>query len=328
MSAPPKTPDGEPEQRATDAPPVDAAHESEGRMEPGAPAAGPAPDMPQIARSADQPRRRRRRRRRPRLDPAGADRAAPAESPAAPPQALGHQAAAEGSPTVPAEEAASPQPTPGTPPRKRRRRRRRPPPEGSAVQAAAGEPTAALSGAAVQPSSTTERKEPRRSRAPRRPDGPHRTSREERPRERNNRREQSSGPRADADRGARGKRDKRSGRGPTDRARHRDREEARNKPAPKLHHLETVVDRGFEDVPDPATEGATRRADWTILKRTTADQRTARAVSMIYVLRRDGVETEFAQLSAARAAVNKVITHPEKMTTSKADHAAARGAKK
>jgi hypothetical protein len=64
------------------------------------------------------------------------------------------------------------------------------------------------------------------------------------------------------------------------------------------------------------------------VKRTTADQRTARALAATYVLQRDGAETEFAQLSAARAAVHKTITHPEKLTLSKADHAAARGAKK
>jgi hypothetical protein len=96
----------------------------------------------------------------------------------------------------------------------------------------------------------------------------------------------------------------------------------------KLYRLEAIVDRGFEDVADPATEGATRRVDWTIVKRTTADQRSARTVSAIYVLRRDGTETEFAQLSAARAAVHKTIAHPEKLTLSKADHAAAKGAKK
>jgi hypothetical protein len=113
-----------------------------------------------------------------------------------------------------------------------------------------------------------------------------------------------------------------------DRSRRRERDDARNKPATELHRLEVIIDRGFEDVPDPATEGATRRADWTILKRAMADQRAARAVSVIYVLRRDDTETEFAQLSAARAAVNKIITHPEKLTPSKADHVAARGAKK
>ena len=254
--------------------------------------------------------------------------AAPAESSAAPPQAPDQQAAAEGSLAAPAERVLPPQPTTSAPPRKRRRRRRRPPPEGSAAPAAAGEPASDASGAVVQPSAETERKEPRRSRGSHRRDGANRLSREEQPRERDDRRERSSGPRADGDRSARGKRDKRGARGLADRPRHRERDGTRNKPAPKLHSLEAIVDRGFEDVPDPATEGATRRADWTILKRTIADQRTARAVSVIYVLRRDGVETEFAQLSAARAAVNKIITHPEKLTPSKADHAAAKGSKK
>lgn len=79
---------------------------------------------------------------------------------------------------------------------------------------------------------------------------------------------------------------------------------------------------------DPANEGAVRRVDWVILKRTTTDQRTARALAAIYVLRRDGVDTEFPHLGAARAAVNKTIIHPEKLTLSRADHAAAKGAKK
>jgi hypothetical protein len=64
------------------------------------------------------------------------------------------------------------------------------------------------------------------------------------------------------------------------------------------------------------------------VKRTTADQRTARALSAVYVLRRDGNDTEFAHLSTARAAVNKTIAHPEKLTLSKADHAAAKAGKK
>jgi hypothetical protein len=102
----------------------------------------------------------------------------------------------------------------------------------------------------------------------------------------------------------------------------------RKKPEPKLYRLESIVDRGFEDVADPATEGTTRRLDWTILKRTTADQRTARALSAIYVLRRDGADAEFAQLSAARAAVHKTISHPEKLTLSKAEHSKARDTKK
>jgi hypothetical protein len=117
-------------------------------------------------------------------------------------------------------------------------------------------------------------------------------------------------------------------RGPKERRHGQDRDDFRKKPPPKVYRLEAIVDRGFEDVADPATEGGTRRVDWIILKRTTADQRTARALSATYVLQRDGAETEFAHLSAARAAVHKTITHPEKLTLSKADHAAARSGKK
>jgi hypothetical protein len=82
-----------------------------------------------------------------------------------------------------------------------------------------------------------------------------------------------------------------------------------------------VVDRGFEDVAAESNDGTTRRVDWTIVKRTVADQRSTKAVSAVYVLRRDGVDTEFAQLSAARAAVNKTIVHPEKLTRPKTDYA-------
>jgi hypothetical protein len=85
-----------------------------------------------------------------------------------------------------------------------------------------------------------------------------------------------------------------------------------------------VVDRGFEDVVDEAAEGATRRVEWTIVKRTTADQRSAKPVSAVYVLRRDGANTEFAQLAAARAVVHKTIVHPEKLTRPKADYPAGK----
>ena len=88
-----------------------------------------------------------------------------------------------------------------------------------------------------------------------------------------------------------------------------------------------MVDRGFEDVapPPPAegeapAEGGTRRVDWTIVKRTLADQRAAKTVSAQYILKRDGAETEFPNLGAARAAVNKTIVHPEKLTKAKADY--------
>jgi hypothetical protein len=93
-----------------------------------------------------------------------------------------------------------------------------------------------------------------------------------------------------------------------------------HKPEPKLYSVETVVDHGFEDVADTANEGATRRIDWTIVKRTVADQRSSRIVSAVYVLRRDGVATDFTSLGAARAVVNKKIVHPEKLTRPKADY--------
>jgi hypothetical protein len=42
------------------------------------------------------------------------------------------------------------------------------------------------------------------------------------------------------------------------------------------------------------------------------------------VLQRDGADTEFPSLGAARNTVNKQIVHPEKLTLSKAEHAAAK----
>ncbi len=71
-------------------------------------------------------------------------------------------------------------------------------------------------------------------------------------------------------------------------------------------------------------EGATRRLNWTIEKRTVADKKSGRLMSASYVLERDGVETEFANLGLARAAVNKTITHPERLTRPKAEYAKAK----
>jgi hypothetical protein len=88
-----------------------------------------------------------------------------------------------------------------------------------------------------------------------------------------------------------------------------------------------VVDRGFEDVTDDSDEGGTRRVHWTIIKRTVADQKTGKAMSASYVLQREGVDAEFPNLGAARAAVNKTIVHPEKLTLSKAEHVAAKGSR-
>jgi hypothetical protein len=96
------------------------------------------------------------------------------------------------------------------------------------------------------------------------------------------------------------------------------------RPEPKLYVLESVVDRGFEDFADESDEGVSRRIHWTIVKRSVADQKSGKAMSATYVLQRDGNDTEYPNLGAARAAANKTIVHPEKLTLSKAEHAAAR----
>jgi hypothetical protein len=96
------------------------------------------------------------------------------------------------------------------------------------------------------------------------------------------------------------------------------------RPEPRLYGRESVVDRGFDDVAEDGEEGAARRVHWTIVKRSIADQQSGKAMSAIYVLQRDGVDTEYPNLGAARAAANKTIVHPEKLTLSKAEHAAAR----
>ncbi|MGH7045634.1 MAG: hypothetical protein ACREE2_04505 [Stellaceae bacterium] len=85
-----------------------------------------------------------------------------------------------------------------------------------------------------------------------------------------------------------------------------------------------MVDRGFEDIADDTEESGTRRVHWMIVKRTVADQNSGKAMSAIYVLQRDGADTEFPNLGAARAAANKTIVHPEKLTMSKAEHVAAK----
>lgn len=89
----------------------------------------------------------------------------------------------------------------------------------------------------------------------------------------------------------------------------------------KLYTLDAVVDRGFEDVEE---EAGSRRVHWTIVKRTVADQISRKPMSQNYVLQRDGADSEFPTLGAARDAVNKKIVHPEKLTLSKAEHAAAK----
>jgi hypothetical protein len=122
---------------------------------------------------------------------------------------------------------------------------------------------------------------------------------------------------------ARGRRDRRSSGRPPGRG----REAPLRKPEQKLYALESVVDRGFEDVTEDSDGGGTRRVHWTIIKRTVADQKSGKAMSASYVLQREGVEAEFPNLGAARAAVNKTIVHPEKLTLSKAEHVAAKGSR-
>ena len=103
------------------------------------------------------------------------------------------------------------------------------------------------------------------------------------------------------------------------------RDEAKREPERRLYALESVVDRGFEDVSDEAGNNEPRRVHWTIIKRMVADQNSGKAISAVYVLRRDDIDTEFPSLGTARAAANKTIIHPEKLTLSKAEHAAAKG---
>jgi hypothetical protein len=88
-----------------------------------------------------------------------------------------------------------------------------------------------------------------------------------------------------------------------------------------------VVDHGFQEIAAESDSAEARRVDWTIVKRMVVDQRSTRTVSTVYVLRRDGVDTEFPYLGAARAAVNKKIVHPEKLTRPKSDYAAVVGKK-
>ena len=271
----------------------------------------------------DQPRRRRRRRRGQRRDAGSAEMKAgeaaqAAESaPGAPPSfARPHNDAEQNG----ASQSATPndrEPLEGQPhgqPRRRRRRRRPPhPAEASATEATK---TVAASPAEGTPTGT-----PRSPyRGPRSRGVRDRRSRDERPPERRPVGDNRGSP----DRRARGN-------GPPTRKgrpQGRDRDPPRKKPEQRLYALEAVVDRGFEDVVDAAEDNPARRVHWTITKRTVADQESGKPISATYVLKRDGVDSEFPGLSAARAAVNKTIVHPEKLTLSKAEHAAEHAAAK
>ena len=329
----PQDPSDRPEQPAAEAPAVGDARVPDRPPEPTVPAAAPNEHAPQTAPAGDQPHRRRRRRRRrrgPRPDAAvGSSPTALAERPDLAQNAPAQPAVAEGPSTGTTEQAAVTQAPTGEAPRKRRRRRRRRPPHGVHPAPTSNRPTPGASGEVVEGRAPSEATQPPREQAPRYRQQRHRQRREDRSRDQENRGGPSRETRRDEDRASAGGGRGRSGKRGTKERRHgRDRDDFHKKPVPKVYRLESIVDRGFEDVADPATEGGTRRVDWIIVKRTTADQRTARALAATYVLQRDGAETEFAQLSAARAAVHKTISHPEKLTLSKADHAAARGAKK
>ena len=93
-------------------------------------------------------------------------------------------------------------------------------------------------------------------------------------------------------------------------------------PEQKLYSVDLIVDRGFEDIEEDG--GETRRVHWTIVKRATADQISRKPVSTVYVLQREGPDTEFPNLGTARNAVNKTIVHPEKLTLSKAERVIAK----
>ena len=250
------------------------------------------------------PRRRRRRRRPPRpADPVEA--AAPRRAQTAPP------ATTEDAPES-GDLAASPPPEGG--PRRRRRRHRRPPRPAEA-SAADTDKTGIAPDTQGMPAG-----------APRYRSAPYKGARGAGGRNRRSSDEQPFGRRPAGD--SRPAPDRRSrGKGPpsrNDRRQGRDGAAPSKKPEPRLYALEAIVDRGFEDLVDAAEDNLTRRVHWTIIKRTVADQESGKPISATYVLKREGVDTEFPGLGAARAAANKTIVHPEKLTLSKAEHAAAR----
>jgi hypothetical protein len=212
----------------------------------------------------------------------------------------------------------------------RRRQRRRPPPSTGDVRPAADGPSAAATSRDANPP-TRGRGRYRRSGEDRSREAPpqHERAGERRPhgadRPRSDREVSSPGHRARDDRRPR---DRAGGAGGARDGQRRGREAGLRRVEQKLYALESMVDRGFEDVPDEAEEDSTRRVQWAIVKRTVADQNSGKAMSTSYVLQREGGETEFANLGAARAAANKTIVHPEKLTMSKAEHAAAKASER
>ena len=283
-------------------------------------------DVPAMPPREGEPRRRRRHRRGQRRDASSAEvkagEAAQAEenAPGARPSFARPDNDAErndASQSAPPNDRETREGQPREQPR--RRRRRRPPHPAKASATEANKIVAALAAEGTQAGTPQHRSAPYRGSRSREARG--RQSGDERPPER--------GPVGDSrrppDRRARGKG------GPSsrnDRRQGRDRDAPRKKPEQRLYALEAVVDRGFEVVADAAEDNLTRRVHWTITKRTVADQESGKPISATYVLKRDGVDTEFPGLSVARAAVSKTIVHPEKLTLSKAEHAAEHAAAK
>jgi hypothetical protein len=264
-------------------------------------------DLPATPPPEGQPPRRRRRRRGPRRDAGSTEVTAGGAAQSA-------ESAPESSPNVVQGSDGEPrQSRPYEQPRRRRRRLRPPRP----AEASTAETN--KFGAGSVPEGT-------QAGAPRPRSAPYRGSQSQgaRNRRRGDERLPERGPeghnRGSSDRPSRG----RGASGRNDRRQERDRDAPSKRPEPRLYALESVVDRGFEDVIDAAEDNLTRRVHWTIIKRTVADQERGKPISAVYVLQRDGVDTEFPGLAAARAAANKTIVHPEKLTLSKAEHAAAK----
>jgi hypothetical protein len=264
-------------------------------------------DLPATLPAEGQPRRRRRRRRGPRRDAGSSEVAAggAAQSAESPPASSPN--VAQGNDGDPREGQLHEQP-------RRRRRRGRPPRPAGASATEADKFVVGSVPEGTQTGAPRPRSPPYRSSQSR--GARHRRSGDERPPERG----PAGHSRGASDRPAHGK-----GRpGRNDRRQGRDRDAPSTRPQPRLYALESVVDRGFEDVIDAAEDNLTRRVHWTIIKRTVADQGSGKPISATYVLQRDGVDTEFPGLGAARAAANKTIVHPERLTLSKAEHAAAK----
>lgn len=269
---------------------------------------------------APKPPQRRRRRRRPPRE------AAP--QPAASGDAKTGVPTIGTAPSAPASDAAQSEAPPpldqvarGYP---RRRRRRRPARPVGAADANSGSEMPRNSEAAAD---RAVRDRPRvggpRTRSPRET-GPRQPQPQETgPRERRARSSAARDTGAD-DRGRNPRGRGPGGRNARDRHRGRGRDAPQKRPEQKLYALESVVDRGFEDIADESDQSGTHRVHWTIVKRTVADQKSGKPMSAVYVLQREGVEAEFPNLGAARLAVNKTIVHPEKLTLSKAEHAAAK----